>query len=250
MKRLILLIELLILIFGLTLEVVPASGAEKTILKADGTTNAMPVRWDQAYHVLIAKPDPEKLLQGEILSEVKKTDESTIVAQSVGLIRAKAEECFNVVRKYNQYIRLMPCTVENKVVRSFRLEGEYDGAEAVDFWTRVRVLGFSTGYLLRIAHLSDLKKQCFRSFWTLVDHPAQISACHDSDKKPCQNDLAVNLGAHQFEPFPGNANYTLHTYTLTLAGKTWLQRMAFNLGGKKSMEEVTLCIRNAVEKRN
>lgn len=248
MKRLFLLSALLT--FGLILWVFPAFGSEKTILKADGSTNVMPVRWDQAYQIVIAKPDLEKLLHGEILCEIKKVDEKTVVAQSVGLIRARAEECFNVVRKYNQYVRLMPCTVETKVVRSFRLEGEYDGAEAVDFWSRVRVFGFSTGYLLRIAHLADLKKQYFRSFWTLVDHPGQISACQDSEKKPCQNDLAVNLGSHQFEPFPGNASYTLHTYTLTLAGKTWLQRVAFNLGGKKSMEEVTECLRKAVEKRN
>jgi hypothetical protein len=245
MKRLILL-EVLIFcwIFGF----IPAYGSEKPDLKADGNSNTMPIRWEQAHQTLIPKPDKEKLLRGEILCEIKKLNAKTVVAQSIGLIRAKAEECFNVVRNYNQYVKLMPSTVENKVVRSFQLEGEYHGVEAVDFWTRIKVFGFHTAYLLRIAHLSDLKKQQYRSFWTLVDNPAQLSGCQDSEKKPCHNDLALNIGAHQFEPLPGT-DYTLHTYTLTISGKTWLQQMAFNLGGKKSMGEVTAWIREAVEKK-
>ncbi len=232
------------------LSVIPAVGADKVELKANGMTNVMPVRWDQAYQRIITNPDKEKLLQGEILCEIKRVDAKTVVAQSIGLIKAKAEDCFKVVRNYNHYIQVMPCTVENKVVRSFQLEGEYKGAEAVDFWTRIRVLGFDTAYLLRIAHLSDLKRHLFRSFWTLVDNPAEMPGCQDSEKNPCKNDLTVNLGAQQFEPFPGNSNYTLHTYTLTISGKSWLQQMAFNLGGKKSMGDVTACIRNAVEKNN
>jgi hypothetical protein len=240
----------IIFLLSLPLGILSAFGAERIALKADGTTNVMPIRWDQAYQRIITHPDKEKLLQGEILCEIKRVDARTVVAQSIGLIKAKAEECFKVIRNYNQYIQVMPCTVENKVVRSFQLEGEYSGVEAVDFWTRVRVLGFDTAYLLRIAHLSDIKKHLFRSFWTLVDNPAEMAGCQDTEKKPCQNDLAVNLGAHQFEPFPGNSNYTLHTYTLTVSGKTWLQQMAFNLGGKKSMGDVTACIRNAVEKKN
>jgi hypothetical protein len=56
------------------------------------------------------------------------------------------------------------------------------------------------------------------------------------------------LGSHQFEPFPGNSNYTLHTYTLTVSGKSWLQQTAFQLGGTKSMGEVTQAIRNVLEK--
>jgi hypothetical protein len=232
------------------LSVIPAFGADKGELKANGMTNVMPVRWDQAFQKIIPNPDKDKLTQGEILCEIKKVDAQTVIAQSIGLIKAKAEDCFKVVRSYHQYITLMPCTVENKVIRTFQLEGEYKGAEAVDFWTRINVLGFDTSYLLRIAHLLDPKAHRFRSFWTLVDNPAQTPGCLDSEKKTCQNDLAVNLGSHQFEPFPGNPNYTLHTYTLTVSGKTWIQQMAFNLGGKKSMGDVISSIRSAVEKKN
>lgn len=224
-------------------------GADRGDLKADGRTNVMPIRWDQAFCRIISSPDKNKLEQGEILYEIKKVDANTVVAQSVGLIKARAEDCFKVVRNYNQYISLMPCTVENKVIRSFRLEGDNMGAEAVDFWTRVRILGFDTGYLLRIAHLTEPKKHRFRSFWTLVDHPDQLPGCLDLKKKPCQNDLTVNMGSHQFEPFPGNSNYTLHTYTLNVSGKSWFQQTAFNLGGTKSMVDVTLAIRNELVKQ-
>jgi hypothetical protein len=124
-------------------------------LSAEGKSNSMPIRWDQAFPRIIPLPDPNKLQKGEILCEINKVDSQTLVAQSVGLIKAKAEECFKVVRDYNQYIKLMPYTVENKVVRSFQLEGDYLGAEAVDIWTRIKVFGFNTHYLLRIAHLPD-----------------------------------------------------------------------------------------------
>ncbi len=222
--------------------------ADKETLKADVKTNLMPVRWEQAFLRLISSPDKSRLERGEILGEIKKTGSDTVLAQTMGLIKGKPEDCFKVVRNYNQYINLMPCTVESKVVRSFHLEGENAGAEAVDFWTRVRVFGFNTGYLLRIAHLPEPNKQRFRSFWTLVDHPDLLPACRDSDKKNCRNDLAINLGAHQFEPYPGNSNYTLHTYTLTISGKSWLQQTALRLGGIKSMGDVTLAIRCALEK--
>jgi hypothetical protein len=215
---------------------------------ADGNTNVMPIRWDQAFLKLIPAPDKAKLEQGKILCAIKKWDDNTITAQSMGLIKAKAEDCFKMVRNYNQYVTLMPCTKESKVVRSFQLEGEQTGVEAVDFWTRIRVLGFSTRYLLRIAHLPEPEKHQFRSFWTLVDNPGHLPACQDLGKKPCQNDLVVNLGSHQFEPFHGNSNYTLHTYTLTVSGKSWLQQTAFHLGGAKSMGEVTQAIRNVLEK--
>ncbi len=226
----------------------PGFGADPNALNADGKTNIMPIRWDQAFPRIISLPDKGKLEQGEIMCAVKNIDNRTIVAQSIGLIKAKAEDCFKVVRNYNQYTNVMPCTVENKVVRSFQLEGEPIGVEAVDFWTRIRVFGFDTRYLLRIAHLSDPKQHRFRCYWTLIDNPDQVPGCLDSEKNPCQNDLAVNLGSHQFEPFPGNSNYTLHTYTLTISGKSWLQRTAFRLGGGKSMGEVTLCIRRVLEK--
>jgi hypothetical protein len=231
------------------LMIIPAHGSIQGDCKANGKTNNMPIRWEQAHHPLISKPDRDKLLKGEILCEIKKVDDNTVVAQSIGLIRARAEDCFEIIRNYNQYVKLMPHTVENKVIRTFHLDGEYNGVEAVDFWTRIRVFGFDTAYLLRIAHLSDLKKQLFRSFWTLVDNPAQLPACRDSEKRPCRNDLALNIGAHQFEPFAEHADYTLHTYTLTISGKNWWQQLAFKIGGKQSMGDVTASIRNAVEKR-
>jgi ribosome-associated toxin RatA of RatAB toxin-antitoxin module len=227
----------------------PALYAGGKDLNAEGHSKIMPISWDQAFPRIISLPDNDRLAQGEILCEIKNADPRTLVVQSVGLIKAKAEECFKVVRNYNQYVRLMPYTVENKVVRSFHLEGDYYGSEAVDFWTRVRVLGFDTRYLLRIAHLLDPKHNRFRSFWTLVDNPEEVSGCLDFENKPCQNDLALNLGSHQFEPFPGNSNYTLHTYTVMLSGKSWLQQTAFRLGGKKNLAEVTLAIRNALERK-
>ena len=175
-------------VFILGWVLLPASvfGNEYTVPKADGKTNVMPIRWDQAFLGLISSPDKIKLERGEILCEIKKGGSDTILAQTMGLIKAKAEDCFMVVRNYNQYINLMPCTVESKVIRSFHLEGENFGAEAVDFWTRVRIFGFNTRYLLRIAHLADPNRQQFRSFWTLVDHPDQTPGCRDNENRPCQ----------------------------------------------------------------
>ena len=215
-------------------------------LCADGRTNTMPVQWDQVSRKIIAHLDPERLERGEVISEIKKINSRTVAAQSVGLIKAEPAECFKVVRKYDQYGQIMPNTVENRVVRSFTLEGDYAGAEAVDFWTRVSLLGFDTRYLLRIAHLSEPQSRRFRSFWTLVDNPAQLAGLCGAEKTPCENDLALNLGSHLFEPYPGNPSYTLHTYTLNLAGKYWLQQTAFRLGGHKTMEEVTQRIRKAL----
>ena len=219
---------------------------DRKALQADGQTNIMPVHWDQASPKIIAHLDKARLERGEVLCEIKKIDAQTVAAQTVGLIEADPAECFKIVRKYNQYVQIMPGTVENRVIRSFRLEGNYAGAEAVDFWTRVRVLGFDTGYLLRIAHLIDPQSNRFRSFWTLVDNPAKVVAVCGSGKTPCENDLALNLGSHQFEPYPGNPNFTLHTYTVNLAGKNWLQQVAFRLGGGKTMRAVTQGIRKAL----
>jgi hypothetical protein len=228
---------------------VPGDGLAKVWknLCADGRTNTMPVVWDQVSRKIITHLDPERLERGEVISEIKKINSQTVVAESVGLIKAAPEACFRVVRSYNHYTQIMPRTVENRVIRSFQLEGDYAGAEAVDFWTRVSVLGFDTRYLLRIAHLTDPQNRRFRSFWTLVDNPSQVAGVCDSGKTPCENDLALNLGSHQFEPYPGNPNYTLHTYTLTLEGKNWLQQSAFRLGGRKTMEEVTEGIRKALK---
>ncbi len=224
-------------------------GADERGLKADGRTNVMPVRWDQAFPRIISFPDRVKLERGEILSEMKKGDADTMTAQSMGLIKARAEACFNVVRNYDQYVKLMPYTVENKVIRRFQLEGENAGADAVDFWTRVRILGFDNGYLLRIVHLQEPMKHLYRSFWTLVNAPDQAPGCLDFEKKPCRNDLNVNLGSHQFEPFPGDSGYTLHTYTMTVSGINWLQQAAFHLDAGKSMGDVTGAIRKALEKQ-
>jgi hypothetical protein len=225
------------------------SSADRKGLQADGRANTMPVRWDQASPRIITHLDRVRLERGEILCEIRKVDPQTLAAQSVGVIKADPAECFNIVRRYNQYVQLMPHTVENRVVRSFTLEGDYAGAEAVDFWTRVSVLGFDTRYLLRIAHLTEPQSRRFRTFWTLVDNPAQVPGLCGSEKTPCENDLELNLGSHQFEPYPGNPSYTLHTYTVNLAGKHWLQQAAFRLGGHKTMEEVTRGIRKALRSR-
>ena len=220
--------------------------ADRKGLQADGRTNTMPVHWDQASLKIIPCLDQASLERGEVVCEIKKIDPQTVAAQSGGLIKADPADCFKIVRKYDQYVQLMPHTVESRVIRSFRVEGDYAGTEAVDFWTRVNVLGFDTRYLLRIVHLSEPLSRRFRSFWTLVDNPTQVAGVCGSGKTPCENDLAVNLGSHQFEPYPGNPNYTLHTYTVNLAGKNWLQQAAFRLGGRKTMQAVTQGIRKAL----
>ena len=79
-----------------------------------------------------------------------------------------------------------------------------------------------------------------------MDNARQVAGFGGSEKTPGENDLALNLGSHQFEPYPGNPNYTLHTYTVYLAGKSWLQQVAFRLGGRKTMQEVTQSIRKAL----
>jgi len=220
--------------------------ADRKGLQADSRANTMPVHWEQASPRIITHLDKTRLERGEVLCEIKRIDSQTVAAQSVGLIKADPADCFKIIRRYNQYVRFMPNTVENRVVRSFTLEGDYAGAEAVDFWTRVSVFGFDTRYLVRIAHLSDPPSRRFRSFWTLVDNPAQVTGLCGSEKTSCENDLALNLGSHQFEPYPGNPSYTLHTYTVNLAGKYWLQQAAFSLGGQKSMQAVTQGIRKAL----
>jgi hypothetical protein len=216
-------------------------------IKAEGKSNNMPVLWEQAYQKIIQLPDSSLLEKGEILGEVKNAGNQTFLAQTMGLIKARAEDCFKVVKNYPLYIRIMPCTVENKVLRSFTLEGDHQGLEGVDFWTRIRVLGFDTRYLLRIAHMVDPQRHSYRSFWTLVDRPDQLKECRDQGNQPCRNDLSLNLGSHQFEPFPGYPHYTLHTYTLKISGEGWLRRSALLLGGIKSMKGVTLAIRKALE---
>jgi len=220
--------------------------ADQKVLEADGQTNIMPVHWDQASPKIIAHLDKARLERGEVLCEIKKIDSQTVAVQTAGLIKADPAECFKIVRKYSQYVQLMPGTVENLVIRSFMLEGDYAGAEAVDFWTQVRVLGFDIRYLLRIAHLCDPHINRFRSFWTLVDNPAQLVAVCGSGKTPCENDLALNLGSHQFEPYPENPTYTLHTYTVNLMGKNWLQGVAILLGAQTKMQGVTQAIRKAL----
>ena len=215
-------------------------------LQADGRTNAIPIHWDQACPKVIPHLDEARLEKGEVLCEIKKIDPHTAVAQSVGLIKAGPAECFKIVRKYNQYAQIMPRTDESRVIRSFTLEGNYAGAEGVDFWTRVNVLGFDTRYVLRIVHLSEPQRGRFRSFWTLVDDRTQVAGSCGPEKNPCENDLALNLGSHQFQPYPGNPNYTLHTYTVTVAGKNWLQQAGIRLGARKTMQEVTQAIRKVL----
>jgi hypothetical protein len=215
-------------------------------LMADPLTNLMPISWDQAYSRIVISPDQAELEKGKIFFDSKKIDGKTLMAQSIGLIEAGPEECFRVVRDYNHYTSTMPYTVESKIVRSFRLEGENPGAETVDFWTKVRVLGFQTGYLIRVVHLADPESRLYRSFWTLVRNPAAVSGCKDSNMRPCENDLDMNIGSHQFEPYKGNPSITMHTYTLKVKGKNWAQSVGLRAGSGNSMRDVTRSIREAV----
>lgn len=214
---------------------------------ADPKLKSMPMGFDKAYMKVIATPDYALLEQGEIQYQEKQTSSDTILAQTMGLIKASPEACFKAVRQYDAYTKTMPYTVESRVLRRYPLEGTNSpGSEAVDFWTRVSVFGFETRYLLRIAHLEEASAHRYRSFWTLVDRPDQLP-CVDSEKRPCENDLAANVGSHIFEPYKGDPKRTLHTYTLKLVGKSWFQRTALNIGGGTSMRKVTEQTRKAAE---
>jgi hypothetical protein len=215
---------------------------------ANPLTNGMPISWDEAYFKLIKSPDEADLEKGEILVAEKKLGGDTILAESIGLIEAAPEECVRVVRDYNHYTSIMPYTVESRIVRSFSVEGENAGARTVDFWTRVRVLGFDTSYLIRVEHLAYPESHRYLSFWTLVRNPAEVSGCIDSNGRPCENDLDMNIGSSQFEPYKGNPNRTLHTYTLKIEGKSWMQCLGLRIGCGSSMRDVTKAIRKAVIK--
>jgi hypothetical protein len=221
----------------------------QTDLMADHKSNIMPISWDQAYFTIIAHLDESALENGQIPFDMKKLEGGTVLAQSIGLIEARPEECLEVVRSYNNYKTIMPYTVESKVIRSFKLEGEYAGAEAVDFWTKVSVFGFQTRYLIRVAQLADPERRLYRTFWTLVRNPAGVSGCRDSSARPCENDLEMNIGSHRFEPFKGNRERTVHTYSLRIRGKSWVQCFGMQVGCGNSMREVTESIREAVRRK-
>jgi hypothetical protein len=233
----------------LTLLAVGISVEAKIGFMADPMTNVMPISWDQAFFNVINVPDELELKRGTILFDMKTLEDDTVISQSIGLIEASPEECLGVVRNYNCYTKIMPYTVESRIVRSFKVDGENAGAEAVDFWTKVCVFGFETGYLLRVVHLSDPENHLHQSYWTLVHNPAADSGCRDSNMRPCENDLDTNIGSHRFEPYEGNPNRTIHTYTLKLKGKKWVQRIGLRVGCGNSMREVTESIRNAVMKK-
>ncbi len=218
----------------------------KIDLKANPFTNRMPISWNEAYFKLINSPDEADLEKGEIVVELKKLGDDTIMAQSMGLIEAGPEECARVVSDYNNYTSIMPYTVESRIVRSFPLEGENAGAQAIDFWAKVSVFGFQTSYLIRVVHLADPGSHRYSSFWTLVRNPAADSGCIDSDGRPCENDLDMNIGSSQFEPYKGNPNRTLYTYTLKIKGKSWTQCCGLRVGCGSSMRDVTKAIRKAV----
>jgi hypothetical protein len=218
-------------------------------LTADPLTNVMPISWDQAYSRIILSPDEAKLEKGEILTAVKRLDDGTIVAQSIGLIDAAPEECVRVARNYSHYTTIMPYTVESRIVRSFRVEGENPGAEAVDFWTRVCVLGFKTRYLIRMVHLDVPESHLYRSFWTLVRNPAAVPGCIDAEARPCVNDLDMNMGTSEFEPWKGSPGRTMHTYTLKIKVAGWAQTLGLRVGCGSSMRDVTKAIREAVKKK-
>jgi hypothetical protein len=224
----------------------PGSLAASGAWNADGRSDRMPIDWDAAYFSVIEAPNLERLARGEIITEIARVDEQTVVAQSIGRIKARPQVCFDLVRRYDQYMAIMPHTVESKVIRAFALDAPYPGAEAVDFWTRISVFGFSTGYLLRIVHLVDPEAERLDIYWTLVDDPAQSTDCLDAKQRPCANDLAVNKGSHRFEPFPGAPEHTLHTYTLTLSGTRWYQQAALRFGAQQSVCDVVTSIRETL----
>jgi hypothetical protein len=78
-------------------------------------------------------------------------------------------------------------------------------------------------------------------------HDPDEAPCADAAGQPCENDLAANVGSHLFEPYHGNPNTTLHTYTLHLVGKTFVQRMGLKVGGGSAMREVIRRIRTSAE---
>lgn len=217
-------------------------------LRADPLTDVMPISWQQAYSRIIVSPDEAELEKGEILFDMKKLNDGTIVAQSMGLIRATPEECVRITGDYNHYTSIMPYTVESRIVRKFRLAGKYAGSEAVDFWSRICVLGFQTRYLIRVVNLANAKSHVYRSFWTLVRDPGSDSGCKCSNGQPCENDLATNIGSGEFEPYNGNPHCTLHTYTLKIRSMNWLQCIGLSAGCGNSMRDVTKAIRIAVMK--
>ena len=215
-------------------------------LTADPLSNAMPISWEQAYSKIIITPDESKLEQGKILVDVKKHDDGTVIAQSIGLIEAAPEECARVSQDFNHYAGIMPYTAESRIIRSFKVEGEGADEEAIDFWTKVSVLGFQTRYLIRVVHLADPERHLYRSFWTLVRNPSEDAGCKDAEGRPCENDLYMNIGSGQFEPYKDNPNRTLHTYTLMIKPKSWTQCVGLCVGGGNSMKDVTKAIRKAV----
>jgi len=220
-----------------------------TMFMADPMTNLMPISWDQAFFKLIDFPDESELKNGQILFDMKMLEDDTVIAQSIGLVEASPRACFEVVRNYNHYSKTMPYTVEGRIIREFSIDRNRSWNEAVDFWTRVCVFGFKTGYLLRVAHLNDPEKNLYQSYWTLVGNPSADSYCIDANMRPCKNDLDMNIGSHLFEPYQGNPARTIHTYTLKIKGKSWAQRIGLRVGCGNSMREVTESIRNAVIKK-
>ena len=232
-----------ILLASLFISILVEAGID---LKANPFTKAMPISWNEAYFKLIDSPDEADLEKGEIVVALKRLDDDTIMAQSIGLIEAGPEECARVVHDYNNYTSIMPYTVESRIVRSFALEGENAGAETFDFWAKVSVFGFQTSYLIRVVQLTDPGSHRYSSFWTLVRNPAAVSGCIDSDGRPCENDLDMNIGSSRFEPYKGNLNRTLYTYTLKIKGKSWTQCCGLKVGCGSSMRDVTKAIRKAV----
>jgi len=236
------------IIFLLLISPTPAIAEPLMIPKASPANHEMPIQWHHAYSRLVTSPEWDKLGRGEIISAMNMDESGVVSAQTLSLIKALPESCYRVVRKYDQYRSFMPYTVESRIIRSFTVKGERSENDGVDFWTRINVWGSETRYLIRIIHLEEPTLSRYRCFWTLVEKPFQIPECLDSEKRPCENDLSTNVGSHQFEPYPENPEWTLHTYTLKVGGKHWFQKIAFDWGGTRSMREVIQCLRKAVRK--
>jgi hypothetical protein len=52
--------------------------ADRKDLRADGSTNTMPVHWDQASAKIILHLDQAEMERGEVLCEIKKLDPQTL----------------------------------------------------------------------------------------------------------------------------------------------------------------------------
>jgi hypothetical protein len=213
--------------------------------QADPGTTTMPIGWSDAFEQIVQSPQKDLLDKGDVLLGLKHVDDQTIFGQTMGVIDASPEACAKVIADFAHYKDFMPHTTQSAVARAFHLS---TGESAVDFWSNVRVFGFNTRTLERVVTVADSAQHRYRSFWTLV-HDPQNDSCTAGNGDPCENDLDESIGAHLFEPWNGDPNRTLHTYTLKLVGSSWIQRKALKWNGGEAMKDVTVALRARIAKQ-